>query len=568
MTARLTQEYVEAGSQPDEYYRRLTQEYVEVGAQPDQYYRKLTQIYVEVGVLPQPEVTTEPATEVTSVAANLNGDLLSLGESASVDVYFQFKPQGTEDWIATTPAEKTEIGAFSETVTELEPLVTYDVRAAVDWGGETAYGEMGEFETEEEVLPGILVSGIQYDVPDVDSESFILSFRCLHSPVLPISPRYFFIEALDLSGEKVGRIRIYKRGSYGHVTVEIFDHSTMYTVIDQTFLLSGPQGYIDPDLWLPGALAVDGSNLSVQFGYKMIAEGVSPVEDPFDGVARLRAGMVDCGAEGDFAVWLDDIRWDVYSSVVFKLLFEGAHEAESWVESARNYAITSTDNCQIDGVEKDGSLQCLRMGILAGVLGFVQYDDIFLIKPSKMSLIFGFKYEGGNWTAGESDSFLAVLGIQAGRFSGIVYPGTLRLSLSAVEEGSPAVAIPVFKLSIVDPTTGTETIVYSSSGVNVPAKDIWHHVKIQVDDGMLYFVVDEMELGKASFGSALSGLPFSSVTIGAETGWSGITKCWISNVKVENDGVYEVPSKEFVAWDFDPCTPLLGYTKIQTEIFS
>lgn len=566
MTARLTQEYVEAGSQPDEYYRRLTQEYVEVGAQPDQYYRKLTQIYVEVGVLPQPEVTTEPATEVTSVAANLNGDLLSLGESASVDVYFQFKPQGTEDWIATTPAEKTEIGSFSETVTELEPLVTYDVRAAVDWDGETAYGEMGEFETEEEVLPGILVSGIQYDVPDVDSESFILSFRCLYAPVLPISPRYFFIEVLDVSGEKAGRIRIYKRGSYGHITMEIFDHSTMYTIIDQTFSLAEPQGYIDPDLWLPGVLAVNGTEISVQFGYEMIADGASPVENPFDGVARLRAGMVDCGAEEDLAVWWDDLRWDEYSSVVFDLNFEGADGATTWTESARNYAPTLASNCQVDGVEKDGALQSFRMGVTAYVLGTIRYEDILLVKMGSVCFSFGFKYEGGDWAVGQNDRFDVILGIKPDRFPTFTYPNLLQMSLTKVEDGSPLQAIPVFMVTLTDPESGMQYPIYATD-VDIPKPDEWHHVKIQVYDEFLYFIMDDKELGKIAFGSSMLSFPISSMVMETVTGWSGIRKVWVSDITVENDQVYNPPSKEFMVWDFDPCAPLLGNSKSQTDIF-
>ena len=123
---------------------RLTQQYVEAGVQPDAYHRRLTQIYVEVGVLEEsfPEVTTSAATDITSTSATINGDLTTLGDEAAVDVSFEWKEQGAAEWNATVAEEKTETGAYSKGISDLDPDTTYEFRAVVEWdsGASSEYG--------------------------------------------------------------------------------------------------------------------------------------------------------------------------------------------------------------------------------------------------------------------------------------------------------------------------------------------------------------------------------------------------------------------------------------------
>jgi len=94
-------------------------------------------------------VTTLAATNVFSTTARLNGELLSMVDEASVDVYFSWREKDSGDsWATTTPQTLTEIGTYYEDLGELESGVTYEFRAVMEYGDSgIGYGGILEFQT-------------------------------------------------------------------------------------------------------------------------------------------------------------------------------------------------------------------------------------------------------------------------------------------------------------------------------------------------------------------------------------------------------------------------------------
>jgi hypothetical protein len=87
-----------------------------------------------------PAVATQPATNIGSQTATLNGNLTSLGTASLVTVSFEYGT--TTAYGNTTPAQpRTTIGAFSANITGLTPGTTYHFRPKADGGANgVAYG--------------------------------------------------------------------------------------------------------------------------------------------------------------------------------------------------------------------------------------------------------------------------------------------------------------------------------------------------------------------------------------------------------------------------------------------
>lgn len=93
-----------------------------------------------------PSVVTNDATGIADNAATLNGDLISLGTSPSVDVSFQWWT-GSSSYLSETTAQAlTKAGAFSSELADLEPDTTYHFRAKAV-GDSTDYGGVRTFKT-------------------------------------------------------------------------------------------------------------------------------------------------------------------------------------------------------------------------------------------------------------------------------------------------------------------------------------------------------------------------------------------------------------------------------------
>ncbi|OLZ39812.1 hypothetical protein A6E15_01905 [Natrinema saccharevitans] len=100
-----------------------------------------------------PEVITEPATEVNGSTATLNGELLDLGDFDSVDVFFEWRELGTDEWTTTAPQTLDAPGDFSAGIAGLEPGGTYEFRAVVVANGTREEGAIIEFTKDEPGAP-------------------------------------------------------------------------------------------------------------------------------------------------------------------------------------------------------------------------------------------------------------------------------------------------------------------------------------------------------------------------------------------------------------------------------
>ncbi|GAB3037414.1 hypothetical protein GCM10025298_28710 [Natronobiforma cellulositropha] len=87
-----------------------------------------------------PDVVTTPATDVNESTATLTGELLDLGDFATVDVFFEWRELGADEWIATAPQTLEEPGDVSAEIDGLEPGTTYEFRAVGLANGERVEG--------------------------------------------------------------------------------------------------------------------------------------------------------------------------------------------------------------------------------------------------------------------------------------------------------------------------------------------------------------------------------------------------------------------------------------------
>lgn len=92
-------------------------------------------------------VTTDWADPTGDYSFALGGTLESLGDTATADCYFEYRPEGASTW-STTPRQTRETtGGFSDEVTGVNARTTYEYRAVVvaGDGSETAWGATDTF---------------------------------------------------------------------------------------------------------------------------------------------------------------------------------------------------------------------------------------------------------------------------------------------------------------------------------------------------------------------------------------------------------------------------------------
>jgi len=87
-----------------------------------------------------PDVITTPATDIDGSSATLNGELTDLGEFDEVDVFFEWREVGTEEWNTTDTQTLDEPGDFDAEIEGLEPGTTYEFRAVGVADGERFEG--------------------------------------------------------------------------------------------------------------------------------------------------------------------------------------------------------------------------------------------------------------------------------------------------------------------------------------------------------------------------------------------------------------------------------------------
>jgi hypothetical protein len=100
-----------------------------------------------------PEVTTNGATGVTSDSATLNGNLTSLGNASSVNVWFEYATDafymgnGSTYSDSTTPQSMSTAGPFNSSASGLSGNTTYHFRAVASEGNNTGNGSDTTFTT-------------------------------------------------------------------------------------------------------------------------------------------------------------------------------------------------------------------------------------------------------------------------------------------------------------------------------------------------------------------------------------------------------------------------------------
>ncbi len=105
-----------------------------------------------------PDVVTEPATDVNGSTATLNGELTDLGDFDDVDVFFEWRELGTDEWIATPPQTLDAPGDFSAGIEGLEPGTTYEFRAVGLANGERVEGATLRIIKEVPGVPQVITS--------------------------------------------------------------------------------------------------------------------------------------------------------------------------------------------------------------------------------------------------------------------------------------------------------------------------------------------------------------------------------------------------------------------------
>ncbi len=122
----------------------LTGRYIEQGLHPP---TELSGAHEEGLESPNPTVTTNSASDVTSSTATLNGTLDDLAGETSADVYFEWG-ENTSYGNTTTAQTKSSTGNFSESIGGLTADTTYHFRAVAetqDSSVDTYYGDDVQF---------------------------------------------------------------------------------------------------------------------------------------------------------------------------------------------------------------------------------------------------------------------------------------------------------------------------------------------------------------------------------------------------------------------------------------
>ncbi len=115
-------------------------------------------LMIGIALAQAPAVTTNDASDITTDSATLNGNLTSLGNASSVDVWFQY---ATDDFYtnngntysnSTTPQTMTITGPFSSAISSLSSGTTYHFMSMAIAGNDTANGNDMTFTTAEYLI--------------------------------------------------------------------------------------------------------------------------------------------------------------------------------------------------------------------------------------------------------------------------------------------------------------------------------------------------------------------------------------------------------------------------------
>ena len=99
---------------------------------------------------PDPTVTTQAVSAIDKTTATANGNVTDLGEEASVEAGHQFRIKNESEWTSTATQSLSATGAYTTSLTGLDPDTTYEVRSRITWdsGAEEDFGDTVEFTTD------------------------------------------------------------------------------------------------------------------------------------------------------------------------------------------------------------------------------------------------------------------------------------------------------------------------------------------------------------------------------------------------------------------------------------
>ncbi|MDJ1433179.1 S8 family peptidase [Halostagnicola sp. A-GB9-2] len=100
------------------------------------------------------------------------GELTGLGDDETVEVAFQTRRAGDDEWETTDSSSLEAIGIFEDDISGLEPETEYEIQAVVESDGETATGNVATVETDPE--PG-LPTIERFELTDDSTDQFV---RC------------------------------------------------------------------------------------------------------------------------------------------------------------------------------------------------------------------------------------------------------------------------------------------------------------------------------------------------------------------------------------------------------
>lgn len=110
-----------------------------------------------------PAVTTGEPTDVTDSSIVLIGELTDTGGADETSCYFEWRESDAGDWHATDSHRLESTGEFTETVTNLDSDVEYEVRAVGETGSGADVGGVRSFRTESKTEEDETTSGPTID---------------------------------------------------------------------------------------------------------------------------------------------------------------------------------------------------------------------------------------------------------------------------------------------------------------------------------------------------------------------------------------------------------------------
>jgi len=140
----------------------------------------------------EPNVTTKPATDVTSDTVTLNMEF-TVGDHGPVEVRFNWRESGTDPWVETTWTSKAADGTHAATLTGLDSDTTYDFKAQLEYNSTVIDGSTLQFTTGK-VIPTITTGAASA----VTTDSATLNMSYTPGDYIP-DVRFAYKRAADLA---------------------------------------------------------------------------------------------------------------------------------------------------------------------------------------------------------------------------------------------------------------------------------------------------------------------------------------------------------------------------------